>query len=458
MDTPELAAFFSESEFPSESELASMPAARVTPEISAADAHSGEEPSGLSGSAAQTGPPAPQGQRGGTAHERSAAPASGEQSPDYEQPPTRDQHVGPATVTEFPIRPQSQPAVALSSLPGPVTLVDLIERSGGLEWREAVAVIQQICLYLKAIRRTRRFCSTRAPFKSATRAKSNCCRGRPAAIRWSFRSAACCASMLMGKEAPPELRLLLSQATFELPIFESIEDVDRALAQMNKLDEPGPAGLALLRAIAAPPKPPSSDADVNAAASIGALDPAGAQCRRPQEATTALRCHLRRARNPCRRSSSWPSLRSRSCCWTRPLVLFPDGDSKPSKPRSALRLQLTSQWKRRPVQRRSGAGSPVSTSPAAPTTRTVPIGAPIDGRAHLRERRGVVVATPLENRIGPIEPPRPLRAGEKLTATLEVMPRIEPAPSKLKETRATGRRPPRSGPRAAMHPWPSMAS
>ena len=60
-------------------------------------------------------------------------------------------------------------------------------------------------------------------------------------------------TMLMGKEAPPELRLLLAQATFELPIFESIEDVDRALAQLNKLDEPGPAGLALLRAVASSP-------------------------------------------------------------------------------------------------------------------------------------------------------------------------------------------------------------
>ena len=65
----------------------------------------------------------------------------------------------------------------------------------------------------------------------------------------------------MGKEAPPELRLLLSQATFELPIFESIEDVDRALAQLNKLDEPGPAGLALLRAVAAPPPPPNPEDD-----------------------------------------------------------------------------------------------------------------------------------------------------------------------------------------------------
>ena len=70
-------------------------------------------------------------------------------------------------------------------------------------------------------------------------------------------------TMLAGKEVPPELPVLLSQATFELPIFESIEDVDRALAQLNKLDEPGPAGLALLRAVAAPPPPydPEQDFD-----------------------------------------------------------------------------------------------------------------------------------------------------------------------------------------------------
>ena len=77
----------------------------------------------------------------------------------------------------------------------------------------------------------------------------------------------------MGKEAPPELRLLLAQATFELPIFESIEDVDRALAQLNKLDEPGPAGLALLRAVAAPPAAAESRRLRQPAAS-DSLDPA----------------------------------------------------------------------------------------------------------------------------------------------------------------------------------------
>ena len=57
---------------------------------------------------------------------------------------------GPATVTEFPVRPQLPPAVALPTLPtGPVTLIDLIERRGGFDWREADAVIRQICLHLR---------------------------------------------------------------------------------------------------------------------------------------------------------------------------------------------------------------------------------------------------------------------------------------------------------------------
>ena len=65
--------------------------------------------------------------------------------------------------------------------------------------------------------------------------------------------------MLMGKEAPPELRLLLSQATFELPIFESIEDVDRALAAAEQTRRTRSDGMALLRAVAAPAPPPSPE-------------------------------------------------------------------------------------------------------------------------------------------------------------------------------------------------------
>jgi hypothetical protein len=431
MDTPELAAFFSESEFPSESELASFPAARVPSEISVADTHSGGEPIGLSGSAAQAGPPAPQRQRGGAAHEWSAAPASGEQPADNEHPPAvREQHVGPATVTEFPIRPQSQPAVALSSLAGPVTLVDLIERSGGLEWREAVAVIQQICLYLKANSPNAPILLDPRTIQISDKGEVQLLSGQTSSDPLVIQVGRLLRSMLMGKESPPELRLLLSQATFELPIFESIEDVDRALAQINKLDEPGPAGLALLRAIAAPPKPPSSDADLNARPpSVRSILPARSAAgrkKRPRRFGSIFAEHATHV------GAIFVAIAAIALLlWTRPPGLFPEGTEPVEAPQAVAPIDV-------PVEPTSGStadgtGAPVSTSPATPTTRAVPSVPPDRLPRASTEPRGVVVVTPLENRIGPIEPPRPFRAREKPTATLEVMPRIEPAPSKLKE-------------------------
>ena len=408
VDTPELAAFFSESEFPSESELASVPASRVTPEISAANAHKGEEPGSLSGSAEKAGPPAPQGQRGETARERPAAPAS-ERAPDYEQPPVRDQHVGPATVTEFPIRPQSQPAVALSSLPGPVTLVDLIERSGGLEWREAVAVIQQICLYLKANSPNPPILLDPRTIQISDKGEVQLLSGQTSSDPLVIQVGRLLRSMLMGKEAPPELRLLLSQATFELPIFESIEDVDRALAQINKLDEPGPAGLALLRAIAAPPKPPNSDADVNprppSVRSILPARSAAGRKKRPRRFGAIFAEHATHV------GAIFAAIAAIALLlWTRPLGLFPAEteivEAQPGPPIDEPVEATTGSTA-------EGSGPPVSTSPAAPTTRPVP-SVPPDRRPRASgEPRGVVVVTPLENRIGPIEPPRPFRAEKR---------------------------------------------
>ena len=177
-----------------------------------------------------------------------------------DQPVRASAHLGPATVTEFPVRPHTSAAVALPSLPsGPVTLVELIERRGGFDWREAVAVIQQICLYLRDH-------SPQAPILLDPRTIQITDKGEVLLLSGQTSSdplviqvGRLLRTMLMGKEAPPELRLLLAQATFELPIFESVEDVDRALAQLNKLDEPGPAGMALLRAVAAPTPPPNPD-------------------------------------------------------------------------------------------------------------------------------------------------------------------------------------------------------
>jgi hypothetical protein len=222
-----------------------------------------------------------------------------EQAPTNETPPERPgptvEHVGPATVTEFPLRQQLRAAVALPSLPsGPASLVELIERRGGLEWREAVAVIHQICLYLRDHERDR---EPQAPIlldprniQITDKGQVQLLSGQTSSDPLVIQVGRLLRTMLMGNEAPPELRLLLAQATFELPIFESIEDVDRALAQLNKLDDPGPEGQALLRAVAAPPEPPNPGDEVrNRPASIRSILPAQrGTARRPRSMTSGL--------------------------------------------------------------------------------------------------------------------------------------------------------------------------
>ena len=166
--------------------------------------------------------------------------------------------------------------------PGPVALVDLIERHGGFDWREAVAVIHQICQYLKEHPPHTPILLDPRNIQITDNGEVHLLSGQTSSDPLVIQVGRLLRTMLMGKEAPPELRLLLAQATFELPIFESIEDVDRALAQLNKLDEPGPAGLALLRAVAAPPPPPNTeDEAAYRPPAIRSILPARARSRTP---------------------------------------------------------------------------------------------------------------------------------------------------------------------------------
>jgi hypothetical protein len=143
----------------------------------------------------------------------------------------------PATITEFPTqpaRPLTPPTPPIE--PNAITLTELLERQGGLDWRGAVAVVRQICNQLKDE-------ESRAPIllegrnilinhEGAVRLLPGKTGGDPLVIQIGRLLRA----MLAGTEAPPELRLLLAQATFELPIFESVEDVERALAQLERID------------------------------------------------------------------------------------------------------------------------------------------------------------------------------------------------------------------------------
>jgi hypothetical protein len=158
-----------------------------------------------------------------------------------------------ASVLEFPAHAPESPLVRSASAPpsdGVVTLVDILENQGGMTWRESVALVHQLCLELKEQ-------SPHLPILLDPRniqiTQSGDVRLLPGQIGGDplvMQIGRLLQTMVMGKAAPPELRLLVAQATFELPIFESIEDVDRALVKIERLDdsdleEPDPDPLAV---------------------------------------------------------------------------------------------------------------------------------------------------------------------------------------------------------------------
>ena len=107
------------------------------------------------------------------------------------------------------MRPQTPAAVALTSLsPGPGTLVDLIERRGGFDWREAVAVIHQICLYLKEHAQHPPILLDPRTIQITEKGEVQLLSGQTSSDPLVIQVGRLMRTMLMGKEAPPELRLL----------------------------------------------------------------------------------------------------------------------------------------------------------------------------------------------------------------------------------------------------------
>jgi hypothetical protein len=101
-------------------------------------------------------------------------------------------------------------------------------------------------------------------------------------------------TMLMGRHAPAELRLLVAQATFELPIFESIDDLEQALTAVELHQNASAADMARPVAAAA-----TSAATMAAGASRSAQGPAtGAQAVPPTPRS------IRPARTPWRNQQS----------------------------------------------------------------------------------------------------------------------------------------------------------
>jgi hypothetical protein len=163
----------------------------------------------------------------------------------------------PATVTEFPVHATRPPASSVAALAptSPQTLLELLDRHGGLDWRRAVSVVHQVCLQLRGQ-------SSHAPILLEARnilltndGEVLLLPSQPGGDPLVIQLGRLLRTLLRGNEAPPELRLLLAQATFELPIFESVDEVDRALRQLDKLEEDPENGKGFIGPVVMPPAP-----------------------------------------------------------------------------------------------------------------------------------------------------------------------------------------------------------
>ncbi len=338
-------------------------------------------------------------------------------------------HPGPATITEFPVRPQTPPAVALPSLPlGPVSLVELIERHNGFDWREAVAVIRQICLYLRDHSPQAPILLDPRTIQITDKGEVRLLSGQTSSDPLVIQVGRLLRTMLMGKEAPPELRLLLSQATFELPIFESVEDVDRALAQLDKLDEPGPAGMALLRAVAAPAPQPSPEDQRGNPPPVRPIFPMKRATGRRKHSRSRVGMFLGGYASHVAAIFAAIALIGLLLV-TRPAMLFPDEAlvtvSNPVAPNEIAT---------------SGDGPAGPDRTAAAPNGSAELRGQTSGRAARhptarvpeRNRTGVVVATPIESSPATGEPPKAGSTGARPTDTIVVAP--TPPPPSLRES------------------------
>ena len=174
------------------------------------------------------------------APESSAAPAAAQEASDVALPPVVDepqpQVVEPAPVLDFSVRNSTDKPHAVESGAEsiePLTLLQVLDAGGHVSWREAVAIVQQLCVQLKDL-------PSHAPVliepgsiqiaaSGQLRLVSNQQGGDPLVIQLGRLLG----SMLSMESVPPELRLLVSQATFELAIFDSVDHFAQALAKLS---------------------------------------------------------------------------------------------------------------------------------------------------------------------------------------------------------------------------------
>ena len=425
----ELSEFFSEMDFPSEANVA--PESVAPPPLAPTEVKVGPVQKAASKDEVTLEATAP------LHFDESRRPKANGEEATLDEPVRASAYTGPATVTEFPVRPQTPAAIALPSLPlGPVSLVDLIERHDGFDWREAVAVIRQICLYLKDHSPQAPILLDARTIQITDKGEVHLLSGQTSSDPLVIQVGRLLRTMLMGKEAPPELRLLLAQATFELPIFESIEDVDRALAQLNKLDEPGPAGMALLRAVAAPPPSPSPEDQRG--------DPPPIRQILPMKRGTGRRKHSRSRFGMLLGGYASHVVAIFAAIAlialllvTRPAMLFPAEAPGPVKsPVTPIEIATSGDGRGAPDRTAAAAnGSAELAGQMSGRAAPQPASRHPTARVPERNRTGVVVATPIE---GPPtgEPPKAGSTGARPTDTIVVAPTPPAASLRESERRA----------------------
>jgi hypothetical protein len=144
-----------------------------------------------------------------------------------------------AVTAEAPARPSISDAIegpvdhTQQTAGRAVTLLDVLERRDATDWREAVAIVHKLCLQLKdspsehpLVLEPRNILLTAGEVRVVPGSHG----GDPLVIQVGRLLR----MLLLNKPVPPELRLIMSQATFELPIFDSVEDVARALAAVSR--------------------------------------------------------------------------------------------------------------------------------------------------------------------------------------------------------------------------------
>lgn len=155
--------------------------------------------------------------------------------------PRSEPSVEPALTTEIELLGAADAPV--------VTLFDLIDHRDAMDWREAVAVVRALCVELRAGSCERPGVLDPRNILITAGGEIRVLRGSPGGDPLVIQIGRLLRTLLVNKPVPPEVRLILSQATFELPIFDSVEDVDRALGQVSTLQQIEGVRVAYARAV-----------------------------------------------------------------------------------------------------------------------------------------------------------------------------------------------------------------